>query len=603
MLSRLAPLLAVVLLPLAAWAKNDWSQACLSGECDWDIPSGSGSSGTVRVAGSSTGISDLTEAAGWVILGCNSTAADQDVRVACYDSDMGCDHLYLNGAENTIVRLPDECASMPFALVLSVWDHEDQSIPASKRSLLTRRNGTDPIVKGMSLSTQFADANSTQHGDVMFFVQGSSVESVASDFVVNPSRTDNSSVADWVAQTSTRLSEVHANVTASEKTTSTAAASVCRDRRSLAKRSPLKVNVATHDFGFSFPETTLLDVSLSCAQSGDIPGFSADVDLGVGGSVNGTLKFGIAMALNIFDLKNFQLGITVGLDSVMTGNMGLTAGASGTFSVKQTLYTVGLPGLSIPAIISIGPTFSLIGGATASLDTALDMDVDLAYTISGAQFVYPPMKVDGSSTKTSLLGGIFTPGSNTLKLSASPNITASGTLSGHLIPQLAFGVSALNGQASATVNFNVDASAGLALNGTASASGTLSTESDASGAGAAAGCVDVYTGLGVNVGASASLFGVFNPNVATSLFDGQWDLFSTCGSTAGAKRMVPVRRGLGGRRAVEGRDAVSDALASIDWSGLLSGIADGIFDGLVCPASAASALATITNSSSSTSSS
>ena len=41
--------LAVSLFPLASWAKNDWSEACLSGQCDWDIPSGNGSSGTVRV--------------------------------------------------------------------------------------------------------------------------------------------------------------------------------------------------------------------------------------------------------------------------------------------------------------------------------------------------------------------------------------------------------------------------------------------------------------------------------------------------------------------------------------------------------------------------
>lgn len=41
--------LAVALAPLAAQAANDWSQACLSGSCDWDIPSGSGTSGTVRV--------------------------------------------------------------------------------------------------------------------------------------------------------------------------------------------------------------------------------------------------------------------------------------------------------------------------------------------------------------------------------------------------------------------------------------------------------------------------------------------------------------------------------------------------------------------------
>ena len=58
--------------------------------------------------GSNSSISDLTEAAGWTILDCDGSSADQDIRVVCGDSSLGCDHLYNNGAEYTVVRLPDE---------------------------------------------------------------------------------------------------------------------------------------------------------------------------------------------------------------------------------------------------------------------------------------------------------------------------------------------------------------------------------------------------------------------------------------------------------------------------------------------------------------
>lgn len=62
--------------------------------------------------------------------------------------------------------------------------------------------------------------------------------------------------------------------------------------------------------------------------------------------------------------------------------------------------------------------FSVIGGAKADLDTAIDMGVDLAYTISGAQLVFPPLNTtSGNSTQeTTLLGGSFIPGDNSTSL-------------------------------------------------------------------------------------------------------------------------------------------------------------------------------------------
>ena len=52
-------------------------------------------------------ISDITSAGGWTIIDCNATSADQEIRLVCHDPSK-CDHLYLNGAENTVVRLPND---------------------------------------------------------------------------------------------------------------------------------------------------------------------------------------------------------------------------------------------------------------------------------------------------------------------------------------------------------------------------------------------------------------------------------------------------------------------------------------------------------------
>ena len=71
------------------------------------------------------------------------------------------------------------------------------------------------------------------------------------------------------------------------------------------------------------------------------------------------------------------------------------------------MFTVGLPGLDFGGLFKLGPTFNIYGEADASLDTNLQMDIDLAYTISGGQ-----LGLSASSSPTS--GGNFAPGSSSM---------------------------------------------------------------------------------------------------------------------------------------------------------------------------------------------
>jgi len=80
--------------------------------------------------GAPEAISDISQAAGWNILGCDATSTEsQVIRLVCTKPENGCDDLFLGGAQNTIVRLPDDCAAAPFARVVSTQDDEDQSVP------------------------------------------------------------------------------------------------------------------------------------------------------------------------------------------------------------------------------------------------------------------------------------------------------------------------------------------------------------------------------------------------------------------------------------------------------------------------------------------
>ena len=143
-----------------------------------------------------------------------------------------------------------------------------------------------------------------------FFVQGSSVEGVANDFIVPPN-SDDATIRQWIANTTLALNQLHKNVTAAQK-------------RSLAPRV-LEINATKHSFSYSTPETTLFDQSFDCPQVGDTPGFSAAVSLGAGGSIDGTVTFGFAFSGNIFDPDNFDFGLLVGLDSDINATLAMDA--------------------------------------------------------------------------------------------------------------------------------------------------------------------------------------------------------------------------------------------------------------------------------------
>jgi hypothetical protein len=151
-----------------------------------------------------------------------------------------------------------------------------------------------------------------------------------------------------------------------------------------------------------------------------------------------------------------------------------SAGASGSpvDTGEIQLFSVGVLGLDIPDVLSIGPKFGIKGRANLDVSLEADMTVVIAYSLKNAAFTFPP-------TDAAPAQGSPTSVDSPLALSVSPNVTATGSLAAHLIPQLNFGISALGGAASATIFLNLDSSATLDL--TLNAEGAVfSTDIDGS---------------------------------------------------------------------------------------------------------------------------
>ncbi|KLO14786.1 hypothetical protein SCHPADRAFT_939206 [Schizopora paradoxa] len=162
----------VILLSVAGLTigANDWSKACLSGSCSFDIEASPTSmEGTMKISGASSAISDITPAAGWQILDCTDTTNSQTIHLVCTDDSLGCNHLFENGAQDTIVRLPQNCGSGPFVRVVDHWIPSERSIPANTIPRLPKRTSPSLQVHALELDDKFENMAGT-HGNVSFTV-------------------------------------------------------------------------------------------------------------------------------------------------------------------------------------------------------------------------------------------------------------------------------------------------------------------------------------------------------------------------------------------------------------------------------------------------
>jgi len=164
-------LLRVSFLPLAL-AANDFTTPC-RGSCSYESGDGVNTPwNTIALVSRREGglllcalthlqdgapevISDISRAAGWNIIGCDATSTEaQVIRLVCTKPENGCDDLFLGGAQNTIVRLPDDCAAAPFARVISTQEAADQSVPDPVLSELSKRD-TQPKVLSLAFDYDF----------------------------------------------------------------------------------------------------------------------------------------------------------------------------------------------------------------------------------------------------------------------------------------------------------------------------------------------------------------------------------------------------------------------------------------------------------------
>ncbi|KAH9975610.1 hypothetical protein BJV77DRAFT_1164270 [Russula vinacea] len=496
-----------------ALAVNDWSVPCTQGKCSWDLPADSSASGSVNIWGPTSTISDITTAAGWQITSCDPNATTQKIQLMCKDGNPDCDHLFQGGgAVDTIVRLPDGCGPMPFARVA-----EHQIL----QSNLSSRASEAPVHE-LALDTNFTAATPSKDGNVNFSLQGKNsntgpparrrhmrrVRSLASsrdkthqhDFLTHGIN------GPWgfmlpasLARGNTLTPFLHARVPAPR--------AVGSFNKTLASKPIPVVNFSG--------VTNLFNQSIDCPASSANPvDLTASISLDVGADVDVTfgLTFGVSYCvLGTTKIDKFD-DLCVALDGNVGANLSVVANVTGQISSPSfILFQTGFPGLSIPEILDIGPQFKVTSQMDANFGIKnLNAAVGLNYNLSGVNFIFPPQ---GGSDGTGIA-----PSTKQVTISTSPDVSATFKASGHLVPEVDIGLSALGGAASVNLFLNLDAQADFVVT-------TGSTASPQP-------CVNASTNLNVGVGADGQFFDLFNSSVGTSLFNKDFPLFQKCFTSA-----------------------------------------------------------------------
>ncbi|KAL0949158.1 hypothetical protein HGRIS_009239 [Hohenbuehelia grisea] len=144
-------LLSALSSSLASTA-SPWDETCFDGKCTAETEAY-----TMSINGPKEIISDVSEAADWIVLGCDPVASKQDIRIVCKapEASSGCQNLdSAGGAVNKLVRIPKECSENAFVRVAKFWVHEDQSVPSDVAAKVSAE--TKPVVHGLSFDVDFA---------------------------------------------------------------------------------------------------------------------------------------------------------------------------------------------------------------------------------------------------------------------------------------------------------------------------------------------------------------------------------------------------------------------------------------------------------------
>ncbi|KAJ8519992.1 hypothetical protein ONZ45_g3122 [Pleurotus djamor] len=524
--------LSLVVALATARPSNDWSKPCLDGECAYDLPDGSKNGyGTLKIFGGPASISDITPAAGWVVLECDENSLEQKIRLVCRDGDESqCGHLFSHhGAVDKIVRLPENCGANPFARIAGHNVAEDQSIPRHIPELIKRKVGTEATVHALKIDVNFAAIDATKTGPVSFAVVGANFP-----VSMDPDQTTSLHARDMDGL----FDKIKKGLKSAVDTVKTAVKQIGK-----FDANP-KISKAL-DFQ---QHLDLLNLHQTCGNS------SLTLNVAVDGKAHADISAGIVATGTIIPPHFDKFGAYAGLSADVEAKLHVDAKLQGNIDTgRKQLVKLTIPGFGFPGVFSVGPMLVVDGQVVAQLDMSFAVDVSVGYRLDGVELWVPP-SAGRSATKS------LRPKDTPLQLSAGTNFDAIGDITGHLFPSVKLGVEGLGGAIKVDAFLDVDAYAKLHLN--AQASTSKNKRDVASGSGSYAppystsaralaqraaqsndastftGCLDLRAGIAITGGAEGKVPFLGDLSKKFNIFSKEFQIIKKCWNGGVMKRGI-----------------------------------------------------------------
>lgn len=521
---------------------------------------------TVHINGPSHMVADLSRSSGWELLDCPQdwSKGSANVRLVCTHEDGSetCDHIHEGGAENTIVRLPADCGTGPFARVAQWGVARDQLIPSgSIADHKLRRRSLTPPVFAARLDYNFR-AIPQERGEVSFDITAAHHPEINDNIkhahhvprAIREAMYGSPTPSAFAAPTNsifgidlptklpdidipipTKLPDLPISIPTKLPDLPISIPTKLPDLPSIPIPIPTKFpdikipfdefpmpDLPTLEGGFEKSKGfeaiklqgnhSLVDESLGC-NFGKI-GFDQSAKISVETDILINAGYALKIAGKVVppEVNDFALAgaLSGKIHAVLNVDMYLSADI---LFPPVKLLGIGVPGLSVPGLFTIGPEAVLQATLDLAVDVSFAARIPLTYDFQKLDFVFPNQAAEDSSEaqeskKTSSFEASVSPGEQT------------GSIGLHVIPKLEFGIEILHDLAHAEVYVGLDTDITFASNGTVFPD--FSYE----------GCQDVSYGLLAKAGVSAGAFKFLNVGQYKTLWEKRHTLWQHCSKAA-----------------------------------------------------------------------
>ncbi|KAJ7488142.1 hypothetical protein FB451DRAFT_1226548 [Mycena latifolia] len=431
-------------------------------------------------------VSSLDLQTNWVITSCHPTS-DQPQSVPMYCSkDLSsseCSHVMIDGAQHTIVKMPQNCGRGPYARVASLTLHPNQNILSSYHQ---SKKPTDEPVYLLKFDYNFA-AIPEANGPVYMRADVTDMPDYWDTVVESPPERkrwlkERGLEKRWWGSFTNWLSKM----TQVEKDTS-------------------------FSRNFHWSDTwTIFHKEVSCPGP---PQFEASIDVSLAGQASLDSRYGFYLQATVVPPAVQAAYVYFSADAKAHGQFTLKGEASVQYDSSSIQFaSFGFPGLYYPGLLTIGPSLVLSGYVTGQLSVSGQFTTSLGYT-------FPTVSFNFGKTDPDVVSSAITPSSftNGINLAAGYNVELTGDLSIHIVPSIQLGLSVLGGAViDAQAFVDVDLYGGVRINGSVS--------------NAIAGkfCIGAYYGVSVDAGLTGNVLYWETGPLSINFYKNEQEIYGQC---------------------------------------------------------------------------